>query len=226
MQTRSTWKNLDKLYPYILLFTVSVVAAAARESFFLFTVTFSGLLCVILAARGNIGTYPVGLYNCVAYAYVAYTNGLYGEMGLNLLFFVPTSIAGWFLWKNKMKDRVVLMRCMSATKRVWLFVACAVCTVGLGLALSLIDTQKTPYIDALTNVLSVAATFLMMYRFQEQWFLYISLNVFTVLMWSIRWFQGSPEGRMMVLMWALYLVNSFYGAVKWHLGAQKNRDLL
>lgn len=218
--------KLEKLYPYLLLFIAVLAAVAGNEPFFLLTVTFSGLLCVILAARGNIWTYPVGIYNTVAYAYISYINGLYGEMGLNLLFFLPTSVAGWFLWRDKIKDHVVLMRRLSGKNRMWLLVACVACTGLLGLALSFIATQKTPYIDALTNVLSVAATFLMMYRFQEQWFLYISLNIFTVTMWSIRWFHGSPEGRMMVLMWSLYLINSFYGAIKWHQGVKRNRELL
>ena len=64
------------------------------------------------------------------------------------------------------------------------------------------------------------------YATNEQWFLYISLNIFTVTMWSIRWCHGSPEGRMMVLMWSLYLINSFYGAIKWHQGVKRNRELL
>lgn len=73
-------KKIDKLYPYLLLLIAAFMAWFGKETFFLSTVTLAGVLCVVLATRGNIWTYPVGLYNCVAYAYVAYSNGLYGEI--------------------------------------------------------------------------------------------------------------------------------------------------
>ncbi len=214
--------KLDRFYPYILLSIAAIMARVNHEGIFLLSVTLSGLSCVILAARGNIWTYPLGIYNSISYAYVAYSNGLFGEVGLNLLFYVPTSTIGWFMWRKKLKNNVVLMRQLSGTKRLILLMSCIVGTILLGGGLSFIPTQNTPYIDALTNVLSVFATLLMMYRFKEQWFLYMTLNIFTIFMWSLRHAHGSEEGSMMVVMWSLYLINSIYGAIKWHMGAQKN----
>lgn len=215
--------KLDKFYPYLLLSIALVTSIIGKESFFLLTVTISGLLCVIMTAKGNILTYPIGLYNTLGYAYIAYNNGLFGEMALNLFFYLPTTLIGWFMWHRKLNGNTVLMRAMSDSKRAVLFASCIVTTALLGYALSFIPTQNTPYIDALTNVLSIFATLLMMYRFKEQWFLYISLNVFTVFMWSLRLSSGSEDGLMMVMMWTLYLINSIYGAVKWHIGASKNK---
>jgi nicotinamide mononucleotide transporter len=70
-------------------------------------------------------------------------------------------------------------------------------------------------LDALTNVLSVAAALLLTFRFREQWLCWIILDVFTVLMWAIRWYNGSPQGAIMVLMWSAYLVNAFFGWYYW-----------
>ncbi len=215
--------KLDKFYPYLVLSIALAVSIIGKESFFLLTTTISGLLCVIMAAKGNIWTYPIGLYNTFSYAYIAYINGLFGEMALNLFFYVPTALIGWFMWRKKLNGNTVLMRAISNTKRALLFISCISATALLGYGLSLIPTQNTPYIDALTNVLSIFATLLMMCRFKEQWFLYISLNIFTVFMWSLRFANGSEEGLMMLMMWSLYLINSIYGAVKWHIGAGKNK---
>jgi nicotinamide mononucleotide transporter len=41
----------------------------------------------------------------------------------------------------------------------------------LGLVLAMNPDQNTPFIDAATNVLSIIATFLMMWRFKGQWLL-------------------------------------------------------
>lgn len=65
-----------------------------------FTVFITGVLCVVLAAKGNLMSYVFGMYNTVGYAYLAYINGLFEEVMLNLLFFVPMNIVGFYMWKN------------------------------------------------------------------------------------------------------------------------------
>jgi nicotinamide mononucleotide transporter len=218
-------KKLDTYYPYLMLFITALICLVNRETIFLTSIALAGVLCVILAARGNIWNYVIGIYNATAYAYVAYLNGLYGEMGLNLFFFLPTAIVGWFLWRKKLsRGSTVLMRRLSMLHRSALFIACIILTILTGFLLSLIPTQNTPYIDALTNVLSIIATLLMMYRFQEQWFLYITLNIFTIFMWFLRMSAGSGEGSAMLLMWSIYLINSIYGAIKWHIGVKANKQ--
>ncbi len=214
---------LDNSYPYLMLLAAVLFCLFTKETFFLSTVALAGVLCVVLAARGNIWNYIAGIYNAAAYAYVSYINGLYGETGLNLFFFLPTAVIGWFMWRKKMATQTtVLMRELTNLHRIYLFIACVFLTALCGFLLSLIPTQNTPYVDALTNVLSISATLLMMYRFKEQWFLYITLNVFTVLMWFLRMSAGSGEGAAMIFMWAMFLINSIYGAFKWHLGAKAN----
>ena len=81
------------LYEIIWLALFSMVAITLtivwKYTIFGFSVFITGVLCVILAAKGNLWTYIFGMYNTFGYAYLAFTNGLFGEMGLNLLFFAP-----------------------------------------------------------------------------------------------------------------------------------------
>jgi nicotinamide riboside transporter PnuC len=77
--------NIYELIWLALFATLAVVLAlVAKDTWFGFSVFITGVLCVVLAAKGNIWTYFFGMYNTFAYAYLAYTNGLLGEMGLNL----------------------------------------------------------------------------------------------------------------------------------------------
>jgi phosphopantetheine adenylyltransferase len=69
------------------------------------------------------------------------------------------------------------MRQLGWKQRFTVAAICIVCTVGLGLLLGLNPRQNMPFLDATTNVLSVVATFLMMWRYKEQWLLYILLNI-------------------------------------------------
>ena len=217
-----------KAYEIIWLATFSGIAAVlsvmSNESVLGFSVFITGVLCVVLAAKGNIWTYGFGMYNTFSYAYLSYTNGLFGETGLNLLFFAPMNIVGYFMWRRHMVDKMVEMRKVKSATAVLMLAGCVASTMAMGWLLALIPGQNTPYVDATTNVLSIVATFLMVSRYREQWIMYIVLNVFTIIMWSIRLMNGSPDGLMMVVMWSAYFVNSIYGYLTWSAGAAANAE--
>jgi len=187
------------------------------------SVLLSGTACVGLIALGRKEGYLVGLYNSIAYAWIAQQNGLYGEVALNLAFYLPTGVLGYVLWNRRTRDRVVIMRALTWGRRAWVVAACAGSTTALGWLLALNPAQNTPYIDASTNVLSVIATFLMMWRYKEQWLLYILLNAISIVMWVVRWQNQGVAGDAMVVMWCLFLINSVFGYWRWSLGARAAR---
>lgn len=214
------YDRVDVAWLALLVVVGSAVSVVLAASFFDFTVFMSGILCVGLTAIGRREGYLIGLYNSLSYSVLAYSNGLYGEVYLNLLFFVPTGIIGYLLWQlHTMQDGRVAMRQMLWLTRAVIAVICIACTVGLGLLLRLNPNQNTPFIDASTNVLSVVATFLMMWRYKEQWLLYIVLNIVSVFMWTLRLLAGGTAGDMMVLMWSAFLLNAVFGYWRWHVGA-------
>lgn len=214
--------RLDLAWLALLVVVGSVVSVVLAACFFDFTVFLSGILCVGLTAIGRREGYLIGLYNSLSYSVLAYSNGLYGEVYLNLLFFVPTGIIGYVMWRrHTMQDKTVAMRQLPWLPRIYIAIICIACTAGLGMLLRLNPNQNTPFIDASTNVLSVGATFLMMWRYKEQWLLYIVLNIVTVFMWTLRLLAGGNAGDMMVLMWSLFLVNAVFGYWRWHVGVKR-----
>ncbi|MEA5544566.1 nicotinamide riboside transporter PnuC, partial [Limnoraphis robusta CCNP1324] len=175
----------------------------------------------VLTAKGKVSAYFFGVYNTLSYAYLAYINDLYGELGLNLIFFTPMNFFGFFLWQKNLENGQVKMRKLTVNSRLLLTFSTVACTGVLGYVLSLIENQNTPFIDASTNILSIAATVLMILRYKEQWLLYIVLNILTIIMWYQRHQSGSQEGEIMILMWVGYLINSFYGYINWSRYASK-----
>lgn len=219
-----------KLYEIIWLLIFSLVAISLtimwKDTLFGFSVFITGVLCVVLAAKGNIWTYYFGMYNTFGYAYLANNNGLFGEMGLNLLSFAPMNIIGFIIWRKSMCGNVVETRGLKNNSKILTIIICVLGSIGLGFLLSLVHGQNTPYVDAITNVLSIVATFLMVYRFKEQWLLYIVLNIFTIFMWTIRTINGSPDGTMMIVMWSAYLVNAIYGYYNWNKGVMQRKEAI
>jgi nicotinamide mononucleotide transporter len=213
------WSMYELVWVFVFVGAGTVVTIVTKDSLLNYAILVTGILCVILAAKGNIWNYAFGLVNSLGYAYVSYLNGLYGDMCLNVLFFVPTSIIGFFMWQKHLARDSVEMRGLKLYQLVYVLMVCAVSIGVLGFALSQINTQNTPYMDATSTVLSIIATLLMMWRYKEQWILYIVLNVVTIAMWVIRLLNGSADGTIMILMWTAFLVNAVYGYVNWKRGS-------
>ncbi|WP_238403110.1 nicotinamide riboside transporter PnuC [Paenibacillus mesophilus] len=220
----TTWRgwNLFEI-AWLALFTSIAVGftVISKDSLLGFTVFITGVLCVVLAAKGSLMSYVFGMYNTVGYAYLAYVNGLFGEVMLNLLFFVPMNVVGFYMWKNNRQDGKLSMRRMEPKGLLQVGAVCIAGCLLLGSGLSYIPGQNSPYIDAITTVLSIVATVLMVRRFKEQWLVYIVLNMFTVLLWVIRMLEGSGEGLLMIVMWSAYLVNAVYGYYNWSKGTRE-----
>jgi nicotinamide mononucleotide transporter len=212
---------LDRAWLTISVIAGGVLSIDLATSVFDATVLLSGILCVGLIAIGRREGYLIGFYNSLAYAILAYGNGLYGEVYLNLFFFVPMGMVGYVMWyRHTRRDMTVEMRQLVWSQRLMVAAVCIVCTIGLGFILDLNPRQNTAFIDATTNVLSIMATFLMMGRFKEQWFLYIVLNMVSIGMWFLRFQAGGDAGDLMVLMWTLFLLNAVYGFWRWHQGSK------
>jgi len=220
-----TWNLFEVAWLFVFCLIAVVLTILSKDTWIGFTAFITGVICVVLTAKGSIWSFWWGYVNILTYAYVAYTNGLYGEMGLNLCFFLPSNIIGLIMWKHNVKKAGhLVMRRLSMGWNWALGAICILSSAAMGFLLALIPGQNTPYIDATTNVLSIAATFLMMWRFREQWACWLTLDIFTIIMWAIRWVNNSPEGPLMTIMWSAYLINAFYGWYNWSKGAKEEAD--
>ena len=219
--TFQSWKPFELIWLGTFIALSVVLTVLFHDSLLGFFASLFGVICVVLTAKGNVWSYVFGYVNTVLYAYIAYRNGLYGEMGLNLFFFLPSGILGFILWKrNIRKAGQLIMRKLTWRGNLLTAAICIISIATMGYGLSLIQGQNTPYIDATTNVLSIVATILTLLRYREQWLFYITLNLFTILMWAIRLLHGSPDGILMIVMWSAYLINACYGFYNWSKGVK------
>ncbi len=213
--------SFQRTYWPIALTTLALVFCLATKTDWLTTLTVvSGVACVSLIAIGKRLGYLVGLVSSVTYAWIAYQNGLFGEVGLNVLFYLPTGIIGYFMWAKNEANGTVNMQRLASRQRLGLVLGSVLATVVLGFVLRAIPGQNSPFVDAATNVLSIIATLLMMWRFAEQWWLYVALNVLTVSLWTIRYLADGYAADRMIFLWLIYLINSVFGLIIWARGVE------
>jgi nicotinamide mononucleotide transporter len=184
----------------------------------------TGVLCVVLVAKGSILNYVFGLVNVSLYAYISYKASLYGDAALNALYYVPMQFIGWWQWRRRgaavseaeAGDNGVQVKARRFTwnQRAILFICCAVAVVAVGFVLRYFGDPQ-PFKDSTTTVLSIVAQALMALAFMEQWMLWIITNVVSVVMWCICVSRGEAHAGVMVIMWAFYLLNSINGLRVW-----------
>ncbi|WP_273446113.1 nicotinamide riboside transporter PnuC [Neolewinella agarilytica] len=217
--------SLQRTYWPLALTSLALVFCLATKTDWLTTSTVvSGVACVSLIAIGKRLGYLIGLVSSITYAWIAYQNGLFGEVGLNILFYLPTGVAGYFMWAKNEANGTVNMQRLASRQRLWLVLGSVLATIVLGLVLRAIPGQNSPYVDAATNVLSIIATLLMMWRFAEQWWLYVALNVLTVSLWTIRYLADGYAADRMIFLWLIYLINSVFGLIIWARGVEKREN--
>lgn len=174
----------------------------------------SGVICVVLTAQGKLSAYYFGVINCIFYAIVSYQQTLYGETLLNACYYLPLQFIGFKIWKKNMnKSNTVCTVSLSLINKIKVLTLVLLLTVCLGCVLKHFG-DEIPFIDAFTTVASVVAMTLSAKRYQEQWYIWITINLFSIYMWLDRYLTNG-ENIATLMMWIVFFLNSVYGLYKW-----------
>jgi nicotinamide mononucleotide transporter len=210
------WNIWEKLW--LLLFTAIIVILSLlwKDTLIGVICSLTGIWCVILTAKGRISNYAIGTVNIILYAIIAYSNKYYGEVMLNIVYFLPMQAVGLYIWmkhkKNNSLDTVVTNFLSNRNRIIWVLVSVS-SAYFYGLLLEKLG-GTLPFLDALSTTFSIVAMVLMAWRFMEQWILWIIVDVVTVLMWLYVFVNGGNDISVLV-MWIAYLINAIYGASNW-----------
>ena len=189
--------------------------------------TIFNLACVILVARRNILTWPIGIIAVVLFGALFYQINLYADV-LEQVYYLITGIVGWYMWASVKRhdgnDKKVLITTNSIKTNLLWVAGIAVVSVIASYALSNIhnwlqvifpEPASLPAIDATTTVMSFAAQFLMMQRKLENWILWIVVDIIAVWLY---WYKDVP---FVALLYLVFLFNAVYGYSTWRQASQR-----
>ena len=173
----------------------------------------AGVICVVLTAKGKISSYLFNFIQMITYMIICLDAKLFLEFGEQIFYFVAC-IFGVFLWKKNMKKNEDGTEQVIAKKfKPWHWVVTVVVTVVstflFGTFGEVILGSTLPYIDAFTVALAVIAQLLMVWRYREQWAVWIVIDVSSLVMFVMlgQW--------SMVVMYVAWTINAFYGWYNW-----------
>lgn len=139
------------------------------------------VICIFLAGRNSIHTWWTGIVACVLFGALFYQAKLYADVTLQV-FFVVTSLVGWYGWMKKTSEDVpgivVLSLDRASEKTMVTMVSLAVLTaIGYGAVLHFFTDAYAPWIDSLVLTFSVIAQLLLMRRKLENWPVWVFVNL-------------------------------------------------
>lgn len=199
-----------------------------------------GVFCVVLGAKGSLANWIIGTVECVLHIYICFVSHIYGDFLQRIFWNLPMQYLGWKNWlRRERHDHTASIRTryMTWRQRWTTLLVVAVMTFVLGLFLKqfgpwmigvlrdvLPDMQfrtlKADYdfpallwFDAFTTVASVAALYVSIKAFVEQWFLWLAINISSLCIWI---FQDTDFSFMTIAKYGVYLVNTFYGIYVWN----------
>lgn len=204
------WKPFELFWLAAFLIAQIVVFILQPDSWLAMISGIAGILCVVFVSKGKISNYFFGLIFAYTYFYVAWKANYLGEMNTVLYVYIPAQFIGYFVWKaNMQKDgagEAVIAKKLDVKGWLILIAALAVSTFLFVLALRAAGGSSTG-LDGMTTMITVAAQLLMILRYREQWILWITLNILSIILWA--------ENPAMYLMYIAYLLNSAYGYYNW-----------
>lgn len=137
----------------------------------------TGAGCVLLAARRNIITFPLGIVNNLVFIVLFFGAALYADVGLQVVYLV-LGVLGWLGWsRNRAADTT--LRITRMPRRAILPLA-AVAVAGTALitwALHSYTDSTTEIADAATVSVSLVAQYMLNKRWLENWFVWIAVDI-------------------------------------------------
>lgn len=170
--------------------------------------TISGFICVYLAAKQNIWSWPIALISVAAYSVLFYQYQLYGDAVLQVYFF-GTSIYGWYYWttKNETEQKPI----KSLSKSQWLLTLLLI-GISTGLAGWILDNYtptNVPYADGFCTSMSFVAQFLMTRKIIQNWILWIIVDICYIPLYIYK------DLVLTAILYALFLWLATMGYLEW-----------
>lgn len=170
-----------------------------------------GVVCIFFCAKASISNFGFGLVNTVVYiVYLAYWK-IYGTMCLEIFFYLPFNIISWIVWARHRDD--MQPELAKARRLTWwqdVIVGVVVCASTVIYHAILVRVGgNVAWLDAATVALGIIATVLELFRYREQYALWIITDVVAVAMF-VQHFDAVYLTKK-----SIYLIMAVIGLINW-----------
>lgn len=201
-------------FPLVILMIIAI-SIFLKDSKIALLSAICGISYTILAGKGRISCYFIGITGTFCYCYLSFINGFYGNLLLYALYYLPMEIIGIFKWKKHLKkEKQEIEKTSLTNKERTIYLACGLFLTSLLSVILQISGDSKPILDASTTVFSIFGQLLTVKRCIEQWYIWFFVNLLSLIMWIYAYINGS-NCFATVLMWFVYLILAIYFLRNW-----------
>lgn len=188
------------------------------------------VICIILAARAKVANYIWGLIAVILYGGVAFLARNTGTWIMSWCFNIPMQIWGFFLWFKNSKNKIdVKPKSLKTYQAIVVIIVCLGLIGLFGWVFSLAQVQNFWYgvddsisiywsvLDSAVMVTAILGMFLMIFRYREQWIIWVIGDAISVALWIV------VLDPTMILLWVTSTINSVYGLYFWYKSYKENK---
>ncbi len=205
----------EKIFFPAVILVIILISVIMQDSKIALVSAVCGISYTILAGKGRISCYFIGITGTLCYSYLSFINGFFGNLLLYALYYLPMEVIGIFKWKKHLKKetREIKKTKLSNKERILYSFSALILSVIFSLILKITGDFK-PFIDGTTTIFSIFGQFLTVRRCIEQWYIWFFVNLMSLIMWILAYINGS-NCLATVLMWIVYLILSVYFLKEW-----------
>ena len=209
------WTMFEKIWMLICVLVILTLSLYWGDSLIGIISAVTGVLYVLFNGKGKLSAYIFGIINTIGYSYISFTTKYYGEVMLNMLYFLPMCFVGWHMWKKNIdsQSNEVIKKRLSFKGSIITYSLTGIAVAIYGYILSILG-GTLPYVDSMSTIISVTAQILCVKRYAEQWILWTVVNAITIVMWAVNFANGG-ESIATLLMWTIYLISGIIMFIKW-----------
>ena len=205
----SKLKTFDWLFMIFGVLLQIVCYIFTKDGLLSFICGLSGCINVVLCSQRKLSFYFFAYIQMFTYIVIIFQQHLWGELVENIFYIITTTI-GLFIWIKHYNKEEKEVEARKLTKYQW-FLSCMVffiSTILLYIVLLKTNDPK-PFLDSVSTVPAFIAQFMLMFRYREQWIMWLVVDIATLVLWI------SIGNIFMIAQYIFWIMNCVYGFVKW-----------
>lgn len=227
----SSLTKFQKISISLFFIVVTMNMTIVQGSIVSWLLMIATIFSILLTIKGLRSNYIFAIIEVFFYGLIAYQHSIYSDTLLNWMFYIPTSIIGFILWKkNTVKGveddsgKTELLKVRSLTKKRLLIVILSMIPVVIvwSIFMNAIGAEAV-LISSVIFVVSIFSQFLLILRFREQWYGWAIVNALSVIMWVMTLVQHGSNDWGVLFFWLFLSIMNFNGILEWR--KMEKRDL-
>lgn len=216
-------KKLHKIWMVVSVLAIIILSIIAKTEVIKIIASVCGVIYILGVAKQSRISQIFGFINTAIYAYLMFSDKVYGSAIYNGLYCLPMLIYTYFSWGKTKENSKIQVSSYGINQRCYLIMAgIIIITIYYAIATNL--GVNYALVDATTITCGVFGMYAISKKKIEQWYAFTFVNIANISMWIVESVK-SISNITMIFMFIVYMVTNIYGLCVWKNDMQNSKKI-